>query len=248
MTRCTQARLVWNNFSIFPFLFLFFSIWSFVRKESTSSAEREEKKRDQIRSMCSFLSMCVCLIFLSSFFVFLSFFTGCRWQIDPLSRRVVSNFLSVSAKLLLESRNQVWHERKTSKYSSQQFCMWFKFRWDISFLYESLLQTFRIASFAEIIIFTRWQHIETISRMLEYGAWSPFIFFVLNFLRKNGFSVYIFLIQNCTKHVRSRKEWPTLLGTIHTKLTEMLVQYRVLLYTNASIPTSADKVTVNIFR
>ena len=84
--------------------------------------------------------------------------------------------------------------------------------------------------------------------MLEYGAWSPFIFFLLNFLRKNGFSVYIFLIQNCTKHVRSREEWSTLLGTIHTKLTEMLVQYRVLLYTNASIPNSADKVTVKIFR
>lgn len=233
------------HFSFSSFFFFYFSIWSFVRKESTSSAERKEKKRKETKSArCAAFYLCVS----AWFFFLLFFFTGYRWQIDPVSRRVVSNFLSVSAKLLLESRNQVWHEHKTSKYSSQQFSIWFKFRWDISVLYESFSRMFRIASFAKIIIFTRWQHIETISRMLEYGAWSPFIFFLLNFLRKNGFSVYIFLIQNCTKHVRSREEWSTLLGTTHTKLTEMLVQYRVLLYTNASIPTSADKVTVKIFR
>lgn len=246
MTRCTQARLVWNNFSIFPFLsfFFFFFLFGLSWEKKARRAPKGKKRKETKSARCAAFYLCVSAWF--SFLLF--FFTGYRWQIDPVSRRVVSNFLSVSAKLLLESRNQVWHEHKTSKYSSQQFCMWFKFRWDISFHYESFSRMFRIASFAEIIIFTRWQHIETISRMLEYGAWSPFIFFVLNFLRENGFSLYIFLIQNCTKHVRSRKEWPTLLGTIHTKLTEMLLQYRVLLYTNASIPTSADKVTVKIFR
>lgn len=245
MTRCTQARLVWNNFSIFLFfLFFFFFLFGLSWEKKARRAPKGKKRKETKSARCAAFYLCVS----AWFFLLLFFFTGYRWQIDPVSRRVVSTFLSVSAKLLLESRNQVWHEHKTSKYSPQQFCMWLKFRWDISFLYESFSPMFRIASFAEIIIFTRWQHIETISRMLEYGAWSPFIFFVLNFLRKNGFSAYIFLIQNCTKHVRSRKEWSTLLGTIHTKLTEMLLQYRVLLYTNASIPTSADKVTVKIFR
>lgn len=111
------------HFSFSSFFFFFF-LFGLSWEKKARRAPKGKKRKETKSARCAAFYLCV-----SAWFFFLPFFfTGYRWQIDPVSRRVVSNFLSVSAKLLLESRNQVWHEHKTSKYSSEQFCMWFKFR------------------------------------------------------------------------------------------------------------------------
>ena len=115
--------------SVDQFFSIFFS--SFVsfrekRKHQSSASEKEEKK---ICSRCSFLSMCVCLFFFLLIFFFLR-------DISDKLIGVVCNFFTVSAKLLLESRDQIWHKHETSKYSSlTDLCLCDTF--SNNFLYKS---------------------------------------------------------------------------------------------------------------
>ena len=123
----TQARLVWTNF--FPFFFFFFFFFCFFRFVSKKEEEarrapvkkREKKKKNLLEVQ---LLIYVCLLVFLSFFFFFYGISVTNWS------ELCVTSSTVSAKLLLESRDQIWHKHKTSKYSTlTDLCLWHIFEY-----------------------------------------------------------------------------------------------------------------------